>query len=139
MRVLQTPALPLGYVAGEVTSLQMSALSLGGIPRPTGRADHQPMGAAQLAVWPRAKVIVNFCLNAKKIGSAGNGIAARVVSPVYAIQPWTAAVADWARRGPIRVACLRERQCAIIALALSRPVGEMPDATKEDAGWPSRV
>ena len=44
IRVLQTPALPLGYVAGEVTSLQMFALSLGGIPRPTARADQHPMG-----------------------------------------------------------------------------------------------
>ena len=35
IRVLQTLALPLGHVAGEAISLQMSALSLDGIPRLT--------------------------------------------------------------------------------------------------------
>ena len=66
-----------------------------------------PWGAAQLAVWPKAMVIVSFCLIAKKIGSIGNRIAAPVDPAVYVIQAWPAAVADWACRGLIRVACLR--------------------------------
>jgi hypothetical protein len=60
-----------------------------------------------LAVWPKAMVIVSFCLIAKKIGSIGNRIAAPVDPAVYVIQAWPAAVADWACRGLIRVACLR--------------------------------
>ena len=44
MEVIQTLLLPLGHVAGEAIRLQISALSLGGTRRLTGRADYCPLG-----------------------------------------------------------------------------------------------